>query len=161
MSSSKPQDDASRALAAAVRYANRGVRSRREVAAHLRRRGWSSRAVAQAAARCAGGGFVDDRVGARLWAEQWARQGYAWAAIRVKLAAKGFSARAIEEAARGIAHPVDEAARARQLIATRRRSARDPRQRFRLARLLLSRGFYPELIEQVLGASIEEDGAVD
>ena len=152
MSSSNPADaQAGRALAAAIRYANRSVRSRRELVAYVSRLDCSAHAAARAVSRCAALGLVDDPLGARLWAEQWARRGYAASVIRSKLLAKGFVSGAVDEAAQTLATPHDEVARARRLIRGRMPASTDSRQRFRLARLLASHGFDPDVIEQALG----------
>jgi SOS response regulatory protein OraA/RecX len=123
------------------------------VRSYLARLGVSSARAAQLVRACRARGLLDDRLGATLWAEQWARRGYAQAAIRAKLAAKGFGDASIHEAlaSRGL---TDEAARVRALI--ERRGGRGPRGKpARLARLLRSRGFEPELIERVLTEDLE------
>ena len=153
MSSSKPRNDAEqRLLASAIRYAGTGVRSSRQVLALLRRAGASSREAQRLVAACRARGLVDDRASTRLWAEQWARRGYAWSAIRVKLSGKGFADGDIVAAARHLGTTADDAARAREVAASsRRRVPRATAQR--LARLLASRGFDADLIEHVVAES--------
>ena len=138
---------------AAIRFAGARVHSAEEVRSYLRRRSVTPSEAACAVAACRARGLVDDRACARLWAEHWVRQGYAWAAIRAKLAAKGLSEAVIEQAAGARGTPDAEAARARTLLAKRLRAAAGVRARMRAARLLASHGFDEDLITQVLEAS--------
>ena len=150
MSSSKPA--AKQALATkTLRYAQVGVRSTRDVLTYLERRGASRQITARILAECRALGLLNDRAAARLWAEQWARRGYAAAAIRLKLQAKGFDTQISDEAAARAGSASDDEARARLLVASslRRQSSRPGRVQ-RLARVLASRGFDPDLIERVL-----------
>jgi len=149
MSSSKPAVDA---LAAGVlRYARVGVRSTHDVLAYLKRRGASSEIAARILADCRTLGLLDDRAAARLWAEQWARRGYASAAIRLKLQAKGFDAQASDEAVVRAGSASDDETRARLIVTSylQRQTVRPGRSQ-RLARVLAARGFNQELIERVL-----------
>lgn len=99
--------------------------------------------------------MLDDEAGARLWADQWARRGYAWDAIRAKLSLKGFSDQAIERAATRLGLAGDDEARARLVAAThRRRQHARPQSRWALARTLTSRGFDTDVIERVLNESL-------
>ena len=129
------------------------VRSNEEVCAHLRRRGVSPRRAARALAACRARGLVDDRACARLWAEHWARQGYAWAAIRLKLSAKGLTDDAIRVAEQSMGRAPDDAARARQVVVQRARRA-GSRGRLGLARALASRGFDADVIDRILTESL-------
>ena len=117
----------------------------------LRRHGVSARGAVRAVKTYQAQGLLDDHTAARLWADHWARQGYAWVAIRAKLAAKGFPVRAVEAVAQRLAHPAEETTRARQLVAQQLRAGATSQQRSRLARRLSSRGFDSELIETLLG----------
>ena len=151
MSSSKPAADV--LATGALRYARVGVRSTRDVLTYLERRGASPNATARILADCRTLGLLDDQAAARLWAEQWARRGYASAAIRLKLQAKGFDARISDEAVTRAGSASDDEIRARLLVASslRRQTARPGRSQ-RLARVLASRGFDPDLIERVLAS---------
>ena len=139
-------------MTAALRYARTGVRSTRDVLAYLERRGASPRIAARILTQCRTLGLIDDRAAARLWAGQWARRGYAASAIRLKLQAKGFETRVSDQAA-ARAGPAsdDDETRARLLVSSslRRHGAGLGRSQ-RLARVLASRGFEPELIERLL-----------
>ena len=152
MSSSKSAASPARALTtAALRYARVGVRSTRDVLTYLERRGASPNTVARILADCRALGLLDDQAAARLWAEQWARRGYASAAIRMKLQAKGFDARVSDEAAARVGPASDDEPRARLIAAAALRRPRSrPGRSQRLARLLASRGFDSDLIERVL-----------
>ena len=142
-SSLRRSDAPEPALRRALQYAQRRVCSGQELLAYLARRG-----VAATAARRAYG-LVDDRACARLWADEWARQGYAWSAIRERLSARGLPADAVSAAARIVGGPSGDAARAQRLVARVRK--RRPGAPARLARQLAARGFDAELIERVLG----------
>ena len=149
MWSSKRGDDPRRVGTAFARYLRSGVRSTSEALAYLRRRGVSSSRAALLLADARRRGALDDRACARLWAEQWARRGWADAAIRAKLSAKGLPARAIEGAMTRMARAGErEAARAQQVAAASR--ARQPGP---LARALALRGFEPDVIDRLLEES--------
>ena len=98
MSSSKPESDLTRALARAVRYVRTGVRSTHDVRSYLVRHGVSSEAAGEVVQTLRQRGGLNDETCARLWAEQWARRGYAWSVIRHKLEAKGLGPAAIHQA---------------------------------------------------------------
>ena len=169
MSSSKPGTERHRTLAAALRYAQSGVHSAEEVRAYLRRRGVASTAIARIVAACREQGSVDDRACARLWAEHWARRGYAGAAIARRLSAKGLDAHTIDVELNYLARGSPDDARARLLADSylrrhsgspqRERSLPAPRRAGRLARTLASRGFDSDVIERVLGESFDSPRA--
>ena len=154
MSSSKlTLNNAASAVAAVARFARRRVRSTAEVRAYLRRRGVSDVTAEHVLAACRARSLLDDPAAARLWAEQWARAGYAWSVIREKLTAKGFDEAVLERLERTVGTVAEDAARARGLIT---RDVQQPphrntaQERARLARRLTARGFDPELIESLL-----------
>ena len=156
--SSKPSEVA-RLVRGATRYAKARVRSQRELTAYLDRQDAPRTAAAQVLETLRRQGLVDDAACARLWAEHWARQGYAWSAIQDKLAAKGLDDAAIASAARS--HGTASADSARAVAAVehliRRSPGRVPRSlhpartdRARVSRWLASHGFDDELIGRVL-----------
>ena len=155
MSSSKLEDEARSVLAALPRYLRSSVRSTHEVVAYLRRRGLSPQRAARAVSEYQARGLLDDEACARLWAEEWARRGYAWAAIRTKLSLKGLDERTIERVARRLGMVGDDEARARLIASAylRRHAATQTSQRV-LARRLASRGFDADLIEHILNESV-------
>ena len=155
MSSSKSEDDVTRALATARRYVRASVRSRHEVTIYLHRRGVSPEIASRAVAMLGTQDVLNDGVCARLWAEQWARRGYASAAIRLKLAAKGLDEETITQTLTQRRISVDDAARARALAARATRAGAHHLERTRVARRLASRGFDPDLIEQILNESFD------
>lgn len=108
----------------------------------------SSREALQLVNACEARGLVDDSAGVRLWADHWARRGYAWAAIRAKLEARGFTPQVIERTNTRLRCEAEDASRALAVVAARR--GRGVHERQRLARALASRGFSEDLIEQVL-----------
>ena len=147
-------NDVARALSAVARYTRAHVRSTNEVLAYLQRRGVSPTLSERAVAKCQAQGLLDDRVCARLWAEQWSRRGYAWAAIRLKLSTKGLDEQSIQHATRELGRASDDEARARRVVEQQvRRRAGSPA-RSRLALMLASRGFDADLIERVLDESL-------
>ena len=153
MSSSKLEDNTQRALTAATRYVRAGVRSTREALTYLQRRGVPGDLARRTVAAFHARGVLDDRACARLWAEHWARAGYAWSAIRRRLADKGLDEHTIEHAAAQWGRASDDDARARFVAAQHARRGVGPRQRTRVARALSSRGFESDLIERVLNES--------
>lgn len=145
MSSSKPSRRIPSVLTALVRYTRTGVRSERDVRAYLRRRGLSADETARLVTLCRARSVIDDRAGACLWADHWARQGYAWRAIRAKLAAKGFADAAIAPLTQRVGSAEAELARARVVASTAR-----GRSRPHLVRKLSARGFEDAVIEEVV-----------
>ena len=102
-------------------------------------------------------GLLDDRAAARLWADHWARQGYAAAAIYEKLSRKGFSNALSRFTLNQFDPSADDESRARTWLARRTRSGTASPAPSRLARALASRGFDAELIERLLGESSDSD----
>ena len=156
MSSSRPSPDVASLLGWVSRSTRSGVRSTQQVAASLRRRGVAPEVVAQVVGACRRRGLLDDRACARLWADAWARKGYAWAAIRAKLAEKGLDEEAITQAGGrvGLAATSADEARARELL-QRRIGRRPGPTRAQAARLLAARGFDADLSERLLNDSFE------
>jgi len=132
-----------------IRYTGAGARSTRDVRTHLTRHGVGERLAARAVAEARVRGLVDDRACARLWANHWARQGYAWSAIRLKLAAKGLEGQAVDDAARDVGAASDDD-RAQLIVERVTRAGTAGPMRGRLARALALRGFDAELIERIL-----------
>jgi len=93
---------------------------------------------------------LDDRACAELWADHWARRGYAWSAIRLKLSEKGLDAHAIAHAASRLGTASSDDERARRIVTQHLRPGEGRRQQARLGRMLASRGFDQDLIERVL-----------
>jgi len=93
-------------------------------------------------------GLLDDRACARLWAGHWARQGYAGATIRLKLAAKGLEGPVIAPLIESMTRASDDEARARLVAAQRSRIGRAG-----LIRRLAARGYESDVIERVVSES--------
>ena len=138
-----PEPD--RVAEAALRAAGRRVRSERELAEVLRRRGFAAAAIRQALTICRARGVVDDRAAACLWAETWARQDYSAEAIQARLEAKGFGDAVIRQTAGRLKLSAGDAIRAHALAARQRRTGRA-----RTGRRLAARGFDPDTVTQVL-----------
>ena len=153
MSSSKPHDEP-RVLAAIPRYVRSGVRSTQEVLTYLRRRGVSPSRAARLVREYHARGLLDDRASARLWAEHWARGGYATATIQLKLSAKGFDEHVIHATIQQWCPASDDEERARVVLAQRARRTTARPARARLARILASRGFDSDVIERILNGSL-------
>ena len=133
-----------------MRYLRTGVRSTRDALQHLSRRGLSLQRATGLVAAFQAQGLLDDRAAARLWADHWARQGYAASAIRLKLLAKGFDEPLARETISRLTRDADDEERARRFLAQRLRRSGSRPVPSRLARLLASRGFDSELTERVL-----------
>ena len=165
MSSSNPGDDVARALAVATRWLRTGVRSTHEVRSYLTGRRVRPGAITRVIRECHRRGLLDDRACARLWADHWARRGYAWAAIRQRLAMKGLPEAAIDAAAARIGTTTADAARARQAAETWCRRPSAARSAARLGRFLAARGFDESVIEHIVaeiyGATLADADAAE
>ena len=153
-------DDARRVLAQVARNIRARVHSTEEVRRVLRARRVRPVVIGQVVREWQARGWLDDRACARLWAEHWARRGYAWRAIRARLAAKGLDDAASGHAAQALSLASDDEARAQRLVASRlgrgrvatgRVSILSARRKRGLARTLAGRGFDPQIIVRVLG----------
>ncbi len=142
----------------AYRLLARRAYSEEELRQVLLHRGFGEAAVTDALTRLKDQGYIDDISLARDEAERLRARGFGPVGIRAKLAQRGFSADAVEHALRaGQQTPQEHAAR--HLLA-RRFSAgalQDPRLRARAFRLLMRRGYSPEVAESLLGSSAEDD----
>ena len=147
--------DVAPAVTLALRYVQAGVRSRQNVVTYLRRRGVAADSANRAVTALCTRGLLDDRTGARLWADHWARRGYARMAIRLKLAARGFDDEIVDHAIARLGISGDDEARAREVAARFGHARAGRSERTRAARTLAARGFDPDLIEQVLNESFD------
>lgn len=128
-----------------LRYAGAAPRSRQEVAAYLDRRGVPETDRDALLAACEARGLIDDTAAARLWAQHWLDQDYAWAAVRERLQTKGFDDRTLHHVDAKHRFAGEDESRARRVAARLRgRSAAS------LARALASRGFDPDVVERVV-----------
>ncbi len=149
-----------RAHEIALRFLSYRPRSEREVADHLRRKGFDAQTVEAVLERLRRVGLVDDRAFARFWVENRAAfRPRGRTALRAELRRKGVPPAIIQEVL-AEASP-DERALALRLARERARRLRglDPRTlRRRLAGYLLRRGFDGELVMEVLQALEAEPG---
>ncbi|MBI3010331.1 MAG: RecX family transcriptional regulator [Candidatus Omnitrophica bacterium] len=138
---------------AAFRYASRQVRSVEQVRCYLRQHGVNAAAARKVIADCRVRGLLDDAACAQLWAQNWARQGYGWAAIREKLKAKGLEDSSIACAENQLGGFEGEMERAEEWMRRYkwRNKGNAPLQRLRLANRLRSRGFDTDVVERLLG----------
>lgn len=138
--------------AAVLRYAGAAPRSRRDVEAFLAKHGVPDEARAGLIAACEARGLVDDVKAARLWAQHWLDQGYAWAAVHERLRTKGFDDRTLHSLDAQDRFAGDDESRARQVVARL-----GSRPAAALARTLASRGFDPDVVERVVSDSSGSD----
>lgn len=145
--------DEPRLRAVVSRYLRTSVRSTQDVLQYLSRRGVSPKRAAGLVGTYRAQGLLDDRAAARLWADHWARQGYAAWAIRLKLLDKGFNEQLAHNTITRLTCDANDEERARRLLAQHLRRSSSRPVPSRLARVLASRGFDSELIERVLRTS--------
>ena len=98
---------------------------------------------------------MGDRACAQLWAEHWARRSYADTLIRSKLLAKGFVGASVNNAIKHVGSGEgSEVERAHRVIRKEKMVGAARFKRERLSRLLVSRGFDADLIEQVISDTL-------
>lgn len=142
----------------AYRLLARRAYSEEELRQALLRKGWSETAVASALTRLKEQGYLNDTSLAHEHAERLRARGFGRSGIRAKLAQKGFSPDVVEHVL-GRGGQAEEERAARHLLA-RRFSAdalQNPRLRARAFRLLLRRGYSPEVAESLLGSGADDD----
>ena len=144
---SKLDHEAARVLASVTRYLRTAVRSTNDVRSYLTQRGIAPRVRDAVLLQATAQGLLDDRAAARLWADHWARRGYAWAAIHERLSQKGFDDPTIHAVALRYGSVSEDQTRARALVAGLLRQDLSPKI---LARKLASRGFDTDVIDRVL-----------
>ncbi len=143
------------AYAAALALLSRKGRSRRELQSLLERKGFPPEAIAQALARCAELGYLDDARYALQFASSLLRGGKLGPeSVKARLLAQGIAPddarRALEQASRELAFDPLDAAWA--LLVRRGLSGElDERGRAKAARLLRARGFSADVVERLLG----------
>jgi len=145
---------------AALRFLSYRPRSEREVADHLRRKGFDARTVEAELERLRRVGLVDDRAFARFWVEnRTAFRPRSRRALQAELRRKGIPPAIVQEVLQETSP--DERALALRLARERARRLQglDPLAfRRRLAGYLLRRGFDGELVMEVLRALEQERG---
>lgn len=148
-----------RAIEAALRLLTVRSRSRAELERGLRRRGHSSGDISAAADRCAELGYLDDRAFAEAFVRDRLRhKPRGVSRLRSELRVKGISAEIADEAIQAVL--AQEGTSERELLerlARRRRRALRGLEpgvaERRLASYLLRRGFPPEEVRRVVGAT--------
>jgi regulatory protein len=146
---------AKRALASATRALARRPRSRAELAALLRRRGYAEQAIAAALERLEAQGLLDDAAVAGAVGRQAAARRLGSRRVKQILAQRGVregDARTAEEESRAA-----DLERARALLERRFPAGvgRAPAERARAARLLARRGFPGGVVRQALGIDVD------
>ncbi len=144
--------DAALAKAQALtrRYLRYGTRSVAQVDAYLTERGVDSSMIQQVIQSCLRQRALDDRAAAKLWADTLGRRGYAWAAVRQILAAKGFDARVIAATVAPMEREAPDASRLRELVRSRSSNTR-------LSGWLARRGFEAGMIAELLSGADASD----
>lgn len=156
-----------RATEACLRLLARRSRSRHELSQALERKGFSAQVQEQVLERLKGYGYVDDAGFARERATSLLRRGRLGPqGVLQRLQAHGLPGEEAREAlaAASGALEFDALAAARQVLERRGLSGRPlaPRERARAARLLHSRGFPEDVIQQLLGdPSLDPPGLDD
>jgi SOS response regulatory protein OraA/RecX len=134
-------------------FARRGVRTSVEARNFLDRAGVPLTQADQLITALKSEGLLDDAACAKLWADHWARAGWAAWAIREKIFQKGLGQPDIELALEALSLKEGDEARAREWVASRKHKTASRTAR---CRALAARGFEPELIRRVLGSRDEE-----
>ena len=147
---SESRPDSSRVLALVRRYLRHRVRTVHDVQVYLQRHRVPEPLRTQVLDACVAQGLLDDVIAGRLWAEHWARRGYASHAIHAKLTAKGLNAQTIRQVIQAVGTTETDDMRARVVAARVVVSAPGPPVRLRVARRLASRGFDSDVIERIL-----------
>ncbi len=138
-------------LEAALRMLDRRAFSERELAARLRRAGYSPAQCAEAVSECRRRGFINDELLAEDCTGLLYSRGSGSRMIKLKLRRRGLSAAAVENALREHGELEPEAARAalEQKWRTLSRENDPRRKRDKALRFLIGRGFPPELVRRV------------
>ena len=141
-----------RALALARRYLRFGTRSTAQLLVYLQEHRIPARLIETLITDCTRDGLLDDRACAKLWATSLADRGYAWAAIREQLLAKGLAEGLVTQVIALLQARASDEVRARAVVQerVRGRAGNDQRLRARVARFLSQRGFDSGLIDRVL-----------
>jgi regulatory protein len=160
-------EDVQRATEACLRLLSLRARSRHELQAALRRKGFSEEVQAQALEKVQGFGYLDDARFAQDRAAALLGKGRLGPeAVLQRLQAHGLEGEVAREAVSAAAGAVgfDALATARQVLERRGLLGRPlaPKERARAARLLDSRGFAPDVIHRLLGdPSLDPSGRDD
>ncbi len=159
------RDRETRAYNQALRFLARCARSRAEVEAHLRRKGYAAEPVARVLVRLERLGYVDDAVFARGWVDHRLRLSPRSArALRHELRLKGIAQDTLAAALQGY----DESAAARAALMAKRRlweGLDEDRARKKAMQLLARRGFDYETAREawrhLRQAMAEENASAD
>ena len=150
---------AAAALTRAYRILARRDHGRRELAAKLRRKGFSREAVDQAVARCRELGYLDDARTAAVMASDLVRRGYGPLRIRQTLGQKGLDAEVIAQALSHCSQGDSLIQAARRMLEKKRlRLEREPdtwKRRQMACRYLAGRGFTSEVIDRVVSDDVD------
>lgn len=133
----------------------RQPRSRAELDAALRRRGYGEDVVAATLAHLEERGYLDDALVADAVARGAERKHFGSRRVALTLRRRGVAREIVEQAAR--ASGETDLERARALLARRfpQGVGGSPRERQRAARLLLARGFPGDVVREALGIDVD------
>ena len=147
-----PGPDTQRAAALARRYLRCGTRSTAQLRAYLEARHLPPSLTDTLIAQCTREGLLDDAVCAKLWARTLRERGYALAAIREQLLAKGLAASVSDPALAVLRAEASDAQVAAEMAQRQRqkRASAAASQPQRLARWLATHGFDEEMIGELI-----------
>jgi regulatory protein len=159
-------EEVKRATDVCLKLLSLRARSRHELLTALERKGFSEPVREAALGEVERWGYLDDARFARDRAAVLLQRGkYGPRSVEQRLQAHGLSPEQAREAVSEATGSVefDAVAAARQVLERRGLLGRplEPKERARAARLLDSRGFSPEVIQQVLGQSVLEPSGLD
>ncbi len=143
---------ARRALTLARRYLRQGTRSTAQFRAYLEARHVSPSLAEALIVQCTREGWLDDAACTKLWARTLRERGYALAAIRAQLLAKGLADGVIERVLTSLRAEADDGRLAAEIAQKqmRTRASTVVSSPQRLARWLAQRGFDEDVIADVI-----------
>jgi len=148
-----------RARESAFRFLSIRARSRKELRARLKEKGFDNHVVNRVMDYLLERGYLDDASFARQWARNLAvNRLLGNRRIEMSLREKGIPAELIGEAIAGAREEISEREAIGRLIARREKSRKvtDPKELRRLGRNLVGRGFPPGLVFEILETAGEE-----
>jgi regulatory protein len=140
----------------AYRLLARRAHSEQELAEKLLAKGFTAAAVARTTERLLAQGYLNDAQLAADQAERLHKQGFGCERIRAKLFQKGLAPDTIDNALTTEGSS-DELGKARRFLASRFSpdALKQPKVAARACRLLVSRGYSQDVVEQLLGSGLD------
>ncbi|MGE0681619.1 MAG: regulatory protein RecX [Candidatus Binatia bacterium] len=140
----------------AYRLLARRAYSEQKLAEKMLSTGFTETAVARTVERLKEQGYLNDTLLAADQAERLHKQSLGRERIRVKLLQKGLAPDTIDDALAAEESP-DELKKARRFLASRfsADALKQPKVAARACRLLVSRGYSPDVVEQLFGSGLD------